>query len=141
MTQESVELWKEALLSGEYKQVDGRLRTGDEEGGFKYCCLGVACQISGLGTWRLDDADGEWYYEVRDKQGNLVDFSHENLPSAVRDWLGLSTNDGKYTPEENPDSKEPLTHGVLTDDNDNGLSFEDIVGIIDANPRGLFKTR
>lgn len=38
--------WIKALRSGRYKQGVKRLR-GDD----KFCCLGVACDISGLGSW------------------------------------------------------------------------------------------
>lgn len=38
--------WIKALRSGRYEQGISRLRTDDS-----YCCLGVACDISGLGKW------------------------------------------------------------------------------------------
>ena len=43
-----------ALRSGDYKQGDQRLLTVDWEDGEpvkKYCCLGVACDVSNLGVW------------------------------------------------------------------------------------------
>ena len=43
---EAQEEWLVALESGEYKQGRGRLR--DDNG---FCCLGVACDLSGLGEW------------------------------------------------------------------------------------------
>ena len=47
----NIKLWVDALRSGKYQQARGALKTGDA-----YCCLGVACDISGLGTW-----DRTWY--------------------------------------------------------------------------------
>lgn len=39
--------WLEALRSGRYRQTRDKLR--DKVG---FCCLGVACDISGKGTWK-----------------------------------------------------------------------------------------
>ena len=39
--------WLEALRSGRYRQTSLMLR--DKVG---FCCLGVACDISGKGTWK-----------------------------------------------------------------------------------------
>ena len=41
--------WIAALRSGEYEQGYSQLRKGDT-----FCCLGVACDISGVGRWRHD---------------------------------------------------------------------------------------
>ena len=43
------ERWLTALESGEYKQTRDLLR--DDNG---FCCLGVACDLSGLGEWTLN---------------------------------------------------------------------------------------
>lgn len=56
--------WVEALRSGEYKQGKDQLRGGD-----RFCCLGVACEVSGLPYNPEDGALGD---EVRDWLG-LVD--------------------------------------------------------------------
>jgi hypothetical protein len=37
----------DALRSGKYQQATGMLKTQDN----RFCCLGVACDISGLGYW------------------------------------------------------------------------------------------
>ena len=39
--------WVEALRSGKYEQGEKTLKTPDD----KFCCLGVLCDISGLGKW------------------------------------------------------------------------------------------
>jgi hypothetical protein len=73
--------WIEALRSGRYKQGRGRLRDGDA-----YCCLGVACEVSGLGTWRRhDDGRGDVYATPT---GILYGW----LPRGLRDELGLDEN-------------------------------------------------
>ncbi len=43
--------WLAALRSGKYQQTEGILHSA-ETGGF--CCLGVACDISGIGKWNED---------------------------------------------------------------------------------------
>jgi len=40
--------WADALVSRKYKQIGNALR--DEDNG--RCCLGVSCDVSGLGEWR-----------------------------------------------------------------------------------------
>jgi len=46
--------WVEALRSGEYKQGQGALRDARDN---TWCCLGVLCEVSGLGEWgaRVND--------------------------------------------------------------------------------------
>ncbi len=47
---ENRRLWIEALRSGNYQQGTGRLKLEN-----RYCCLGVACDISGSVEWDRDD--------------------------------------------------------------------------------------
>lgn len=72
--------WIRALCSGRYKQTQSNLRWIDMSGE-KYCCLGVACQISGLGKW--DERDS---FIVNDESS---EFCLNDLPS-VRGWLGMT---------------------------------------------------
>ena len=102
------ELWAGALESGRYEQAIGALR--DATG---FCCLGVACEISGLGKWT--DDGGDLVYLEQDKQ----------LPPEVLDWLGLSTYTGFYG------------IGSLATDNDDGATFAEIAAIIRSEPTGL----
>ena len=61
--------WVKALRSKEYKQGTGRLRNADTN---EYCCLGVLCDISGLGNWKIG-LDGSYYkYEEHGRAGVLV---------------------------------------------------------------------
>ena len=105
-------LWTAALRSGEYTQAKETLRD-NRTGGM--CCLGVACDISGLGDWT-----GEFYITPGGaNKGEL------QTPD-VRDWLGLDAALGDY------DSGNSL--GEL---NDNGVSFAAIADIIEREPPGL----
>lgn len=99
--------WVEALRSGNYKQTKGYLH--DDVG---YCCLGVACDISGLGGWEQKE-DNDWYYYM-DKA--------DTLPEEVIDWLGLNTSIGRLVFHVYPD---------LAKANDRGTTFEQIANIIE----------
>jgi len=72
--------WIKALSSGRYRQAEGILRHIDH-GRKKYCCLGVACQISRLGKWNEQD--------IFTINGESSDVCLKRLPS-VRRWLGMS---------------------------------------------------
>jgi len=67
--------WINALRGGEYKQTRGELR--DHLG---YCCLGVLCDISGVGKW--DDTSR--YAENDDR------VSHAFTTPGVRALTGLT---------------------------------------------------
>ncbi len=73
--------WKkkllEALRSGKYKQCRNRLRSP-----YGYCCLGVACDISGLAEWEKHESPLEDYYHY---EGQDCD-----LPSKVGVAMGIT---------------------------------------------------
>jgi len=73
------EKWIKALRSGEYEQTQGLLHRG--ETGF--CCLGVLCEISGLGRWGRKDSDAA-AYEVG------TEVSWFGPPQPVREIAGLT---------------------------------------------------
>jgi hypothetical protein len=107
-----------ALRSGRYKQGRGRL-VNDKN---KFCCLGVACDISNTslewergsyGTWTIG---GERYY----------------LPEAIMQEYGFHSRTG--VPR---DDRELIINGksyaCLSGANDNGVSFEEIADYIEQN--------
>lgn len=105
---ERIELWCEALESGKYQQERQMLCSGD-----KFCCLGVACDISGVGDWDL----GYDYIT-----GNHSDGA--TLPLAVRDWLGLAECDPYVDIEDG-------SYACVTDLNDGRLyTFPQIAAAI-----------
>ena len=109
---ENAQKWVDALRSGEYGQTVHQLRQGD-----KYCCLGVACEISGLAEWD------------RDEHGDRAYLGHGlNLPPDVVEWLGLNDHGGGFG------------NGLrsLVFENDDGASFSEIADIIESEPEGLF---
>jgi hypothetical protein len=77
-----LKLWTTALRSDEYKQTTGCLSRYQ-----KFCCLGVACELYRLefkiGFWETDSNENtSFYLNSRKLSGNL--------PSEVKNWLGIS---------------------------------------------------
>jgi len=61
MKESDVKKWVEALRSGEYEQGKGILCMDDEiSGDWKYCCLGVACDIFVEGDWIQHEGWDVW---------------------------------------------------------------------------------
>lgn len=128
----TVESWCEALESGKYEKAAGELRDG---GSNKFCCLGVACDLSGIGRWTPTgnyDADG---------QSCGVD-----LPFVVEDLLGLKTEDGQFDLGNlSSDLRAELAPFIhtgrisLASINDEGAPFLLIAKVIRARPTGLFR--
>ena len=115
----AVREWVAALRSGKFTQCKGTLRLGDH-----YCCLGVACELSGVGEWRsvflrrVNSSDFAYYVP-----GNQ--FGAKGMPpDEVQRWLG-----------------DPFVHVPGGDDslikklvqmNDSGrYTFEDIANAIE----------
>ena len=108
-------IWIEALRSGQYQQTSGLLRS---DNGF--CCLGVACDISGLSEWQENFAPNEdgipfVYYSYLD--------APDVLPKEVLEWLGLKGPQGLLRNHVFND----LAHA-----NDKNLSFEQIADLIES---------
>ena len=119
---ENAKKWVEALRSGNYKQCTKRLRH-KHRGEYRYCCLGVAADISGVGKWRKN----EFISGLQCESQVLV----EN----AKDWLGLDTDHGKLditTPTGN------VVHTTLAQLNDEGKSFSEIADIIEKYQDQLF---
>ena len=93
-----------ALQSGKYTQTKGRLRDGDA-----FCCLGVACDISGIGKWN----------------GNSYSSEEDVLTNEVRDYFGFHNSNGGV--------RDYTTESCLSELNDQGHSFTEIADFIEAN--------
>ena len=106
----------EALRSGKYQQGFERLRDGN-----RFCCLGVACDISGLGEWYKFTYLEEKY----------------SLPDEVIDYYGFNSTGGYFNIfSENYIEDEDIS---LIRKNDSGSSFEEIADIIEKEPEGMFE--
>lgn len=105
-----------ALESGEYKQGQGLLHDGK-----KFCCLGVACDISIEMDWILNNNNEfELSYSLPDK----LEDEYEIVPHC--DGYDF---DGVYMPTEKALSTIGMTFreaAILADMNDKGSTFKDI---------------
>jgi hypothetical protein len=123
------------LRSGQRKQIQGYLHV---DGG--YCCLGVACDISGLGEWRVSRRSTNekgiprsltfYKYSTLDgrNESNIV------LPLRVQTTLGWATEGGDLDIERpEGDSKSGQRDRMsLTELNDAGFTFSQIADVIEA---------
>ena len=96
--------WAEALRSGKYAQTKRVLRRKDG-----YCCLGVACDLFGGGSW-LNDQQGIYWYRTKGRDCDV------QLPAALQRALGLDNG----------------TEVTLMDMNDRGESFDTIADYIET---------
>jgi hypothetical protein len=102
--QERLDKWLEALRSGDYKQTKRAL--SDNQGGF--CCLGVACDLSGLGKWGVN------------KRGITYLNNEKFLPDQVMKYYGLRNSMGAFSYKD-----------CLASENDRGATFTEIADIIE----------
>lgn len=144
---ENAKAWVAALRSGEWHQSRDALRT-EGEGRTGFCCLGVACEMSGLGAW-IDGAyfqDRDQHAETERRQRNESqcphcegyddecrhkEYSEEFTSPMVQKWLGLSSEDGTFTLDG--------AHTSLVRLNDDGKSFAEIADIIEKHQDQLFE--
>ena|SRR6188768_1756975 len=102
--------WVKALRSGEYVQVQDRLRKGS-----KHCCLGVLCDLY------TKESGKRWGFSGM-KWRDIFDFA--DLPGPeVCIWAGL--------PDENPVVRIGKAKRALSGHNDNGAPFAEIADAIE----------
>lgn len=117
MKEEVKNLWVAALRSGKYRQHKQKLNTPDG-----YCCLGVLCDISGLGNW-LDRVFDSVYVVDNDNHHQAV-----YPPQEVIDWAGMGSLDGSFRL-----NNEDYNYSDLANLNDRGMTFAEIANIIDVH--------
>lgn len=110
--------WIEDLRSGKYLQGSGYLRKV-EEGGDRFCCLGVLCELAvAAGIAKSVLSDGHYVYT--DLPAGVSGSSHYP-PQAVYDWAGIKS-----------DREDVVVEGIgLATRNDDGKSFAEIADIIE----------
>ena len=120
---EKIKLWVDALRSGNYIQDKGKLHTLDN----KFCCLGVLCDVL---TKLYPEKLQVYKNTVFEYSTDGKNWSDVTLPRWVKNWIGFSSDGGKYEFERS-----------LWNDNDvKNLSFNRIAEIIDSKPKGLFRS-
>lgn len=116
---ENVETWVSALRSGEYEQGLNRLKTATG----KFCCLGVACDVSGLGTW---EGENPAYVTPSESLGA----AESVMPEPVQEWLGIHEGDpGVRVQEEGGGTRYRNLSGLNDVDH---LSFAQIADVIES---------
>lgn len=140
MKKEVMEKWVAALRSGEYQQIDGRLRSfePDADGKYSYCCLGVLCDLHRQ-EFNADGSDyhytwGEAVRPIVSKPTTAYANHVDDLPYSVKEWAGIKMNspvvyldDEELTGEDEGKSEIELIG--LNDDA--GWSFERIANVIE----------
>ena len=121
-TKDHRQQWVDALRSGKYKQ--GKLTLHPKQD--KYCCLGVACDISKKGFWTdYDQKNGHMNYVTPDG-----DVKTNSLPTEIIEWLGLDNATGFL--KQNIEF-EGITVTSLAKLNDYDASFEFIANVIESD--------
>ena len=127
-TREVQDLWAKTLESNRFKQGKSLLHNKKTD---ELCCLGVLCKLYEENVGPL--VIGSKYLTASNRIGISYNGEIYDLPPKVMLWAGLTTKSGKYKmPKEYPPSN------YLTTNNDAGLSFKSIAGIIRERPEGLF---
>lgn len=99
------------LRSGKYRQAKEALRDGN-----RFCCLGVACDISKIKEWH-----GEYYMG-----------ESRVLPDKVKVWLGWSRDSGSLNKDRAVVLFPNRTYiNDLANLNDRGVSFNKIARVIE----------
>lgn len=132
MNKEIADKWVAALRSGEYNQTRGALRRKDN-----FCCLGVLCDLSNLGSWK----EGFGIY-IASKESNppINEMNSSSLPASVQKWSGMRTAAG-HLPEPISIAHPPAMPGLyqnlaksLMDLNDSARwTFKEIADVIENN--------
>lgn len=126
MKPEIAKIWVEALRSGEYEQCTSVLRSTDN----KFCCLGVLCELAVKeGVIGPPEINNQTSYYIYDKvnNGGSVTYLKRGIypPYEVTYWAGLHNRYGEYC------------NTSLAEHNDNGMTFDQIADIIEANVEKL----
>jgi hypothetical protein len=137
----NIRKWVDALRSGEYQQGKNYLLSPD--GKQRYCCLGVACEISGVGSWQVSPSDyvemghdptfdaAPNHYTVPSEDGEMyygMHYANEVLIAPVSEWLGL----GEEIPRVKilTDGKE-IRKDLATLNDSRGWNFHQIADAIE----------
>lgn len=113
--------WLKELRSGNYKQTDHCLKSGDA-----YCCLGVLCDVYAKAKKIKNAWDNDSFVGCSSREVF-------NPPNDVLDWIGMTNRAGEYV----------TTKGKINDltklNDTKHLSFKQIAHIIEKEPEGLFE--
>ncbi len=120
----AVDLLINALRSGRFRQGTGQLAgRGPAEGGWKYCCLGVACEVyqEHVGDLRVHEGVVKKTYENDDT----------HLPEKVRKWYGFSSNNAELCEPVDVIGARPLQTLICLNDQAK-FTFKQIADLLAA---------
>lgn len=100
--------WAAALESGDYQQGTAKLHAADT-----FCCLGVACDVSGVGRW-APPHHGSRGYQLPGVPAHAA--PHVIHPSEVDGWFGCRINELPHTGEDGLWWENDRQHGQATFD-------------------------
>jgi hypothetical protein len=112
--------WIKALESGRYKQGQRCLRSKDDDGNIKYCCLGVLCNITKTTKWKHEGRNGTLYGEAG------------ILPAEIAKKAGMETGPSPTVLHGGLERKTFVTLNDLV-----GLNFKQIAKVIREHWRVL----
>lgn len=124
--------WLQALRSGEFEQAHGELKQRRETSKgkpesytYKFCCLGVLCELH-----RQMHEGLEWEPPKETPTGERYLDNYEELPQQVAEWAGLN----KDVPIEIDDDIIPiyLVNDGMPEAGIRGHSFMEIAEIIEG---------
>lgn len=123
MKQEIAEQWVAALRSGDYKQGTGCLRDDNNN----FCCLGVLCNLHAQAHPKI---------AAKQKDPGYYMGADGWLPSEVKYWAGMNSDDGRFNTEEanitSPLYKNSIIY-TLSEANDKDVQFPTIANFIEKN--------
>lgn len=125
--------WIAALRSGTYKQGKDNLKKANfENTESKFCCLGVAFDLFGkqIGVTEKLLENGISVYECGEE------FSDSVLLVPVSEKIGLDSQKGIAR-----DNKGSILSTCLAEDNDNGMSFDEIAKNLEDHLNSFVKTK
>lgn len=99
--------WVAALRSGDYRQVEGLLRSQAKNGSCSFCCLGVLADVAGA----------DWESGLLKTGQFISDPDEEVLSDGAEQLFGLNSHE----------------QSTLAEMNDRGDSFDVIADYIEAN--------
>ncbi len=87
----------------------------------KYCCLGVACELSKMGTWSSRG------YVINNRSHITV------LPHQVKEALNLATDSGMFNMNDLSKSLKKKLNKALTDQNHYDISDYETISLANIN--------
>lgn len=124
-----IQLWVDALRSGNYTQAFGKLKVisreglGEQDG---HCCLGVACEVARLNGLRLVSEQRQYSNMVAEAFNGNPDY----MPNEVVEWLGLGDGNPEFRWTWNHEGSLRYGSWSLSKFNDHQFSFAQIADMI-----------